>query len=61
MRVEFDLPDHFTGGLIASQTQRTAAEGLREARDEYPITDRYYLWINGEDGPASNAAILPDT
>lgn len=61
VRIEFDLPDHFTAGLMASSAQRTAADGLEEARAEYPDADRYYVWINGEDGPASNAAFEPET
>lgn len=61
VRIEFDLPDHFTAGLMASSAQRTAAEGLEDARAEYPDADRYYVWINGEDGPASNAAFEPET
>lgn len=61
VRIEFDLPDHFTAGLMASSAQRTAAEGLEEAQSEYPDADRYYVWINGEDGPASNAAFEPET
>lgn len=59
--IEFDLPDHFTAGLMASSAQRTAAERLEEAQSQYPDADRYYVWINGEDGPASNAAFEPET
>lgn len=61
VRIEFDLPDHFTAGLMARSAQRTAAEGLADAREEYPNADRYYVWINGQEGPASNAAFQPET
>lgn len=59
--ITFDLPDHFTGGLMASAAQNTAREALSEAHDEHPGMYRYVVFIQGEDGLIANSAFEPST
>lgn len=63
--IEFELQDHFTGGLMASQAQHTAREGLQEAHEQYPDVYRYVVSIPSQDEDSSswisNAAFEPET
>lgn len=59
--IEFELQDHFTAGLMASQAQNTAREGLQEAYQEYPDAGRYVVMIERDGATQANAGFDPDT